>query len=169
MMTAATEFTAHGFDAAAAENFKRALDWYGSLEHADVPTGTHQLEHARALYLAGEWSAAHERFSALAAASPGNIILDGFLGAIAARLGDTVTARRTLAKFEEQRSSLERPHAIAGYWIAKINGILGDEAGAMRGLRECFGSQGQAGMLHDMDLERLRDSDEFREFTRPKG
>jgi predicted Zn-dependent protease len=169
MVTAATEFKAHGFESAAAENFRRALDWYGSLEHADVPDGTHQFEHARALYLAGQWYAAQEKFSALAAADPGNIILDGFLGAIAARLGDTLTSRRILEKFELQRPGLERPHAIAGYWIGKINGILGDEAGAMRGLREGFGPQGQSGMLHDMDLERLRQSREFREFTRPKG
>jgi hypothetical protein len=34
---------------------------------------------------------------------------------------------------------------------------------------DMFGPQGQSGMLHDMDLERLRQSREFREFTRPKG
>lgn len=168
MMTAATEFRAHGFDSAADATFKRAIAWYRTLEQADVPEVTHEFEHARLLYFAREWSAAGKKFKVLAAADPNNIVYDGFLGVIAARLGDTSTARVILAKFEQRRPGLERPHAIAGYWIARINGVLGDEAAAMRGLRECFGPQGHPGVLHEMDLESLRNSREFREFTRPK-
>jgi tetratricopeptide (TPR) repeat protein/TolB-like protein len=168
MITAATEFRAHGFESAADETFRRAIAWYGTLEQADVPAETHRFEHARALYLTGQWSRAKEKFEALATADPHNIILDGFLGAIAARVGDTVTARGVLSKFEQERRNLERPHAIAGYWIARINGVLGDDAAAMRGLRECFGPQGHPGVVHEIDLVTLRGSREFREFIRPK-
>jgi hypothetical protein len=169
MITAAIEFRAHGFTAAADENFKRAIAWYSGQQPAHVPEATYRFELARALYLSRDWSAAEASFRALAAADTSNFVYRGFLGKIAARRGDSTTARRVLALFDSLRPTLVRPHATAGYWQSKISSLLGDEAGAMKSLSEASGPQGRSVMHLDFDFEGMRDSREFREFVRPKG
>lgn len=47
----------------------------------------------------------------LAIADSSNFVYVGFLGTIAARRGDSTTARRTLAKFDTLRRTLSRPSA----------------------------------------------------------
>ena len=169
MVTAAREFRAHGFDEAAEENLKRAINWYTTQPPPHGSVETHRLELARVLYFARDWSAAEEMFRSLAAADPRNFIYSGFLGAIAARRGDTTAARQVLAHFDSLKATLPRPHAMAGYWQSKISALLGDDERAMRTLADMFGPQGRAGPHADFDFERIWKSRAFREFTRPKG
>ena len=85
-------------------------------------------------------------FLELSAADTSIFVYSGFLGTIAARLGDSTTARRIHARFDSLRPTLSRPHAMAGYWQSKISGVLGDTVGAMRSLIETYGPQGRSGM-----------------------
>ena len=169
MIAAAEEFRAHGFTVGADENFRRAIDWYRSQSQTAETAEMYRFELARALYLARDWSGAEEIFRSLAAADTNNFVYDGFLGTIAARRGDSTTARRILAKFDGVRPQVVRPHAFAGYWQSKISAVLGDEARAMKWLAEAAGPQGRSEMHTDFDFESMWNSRAFLEFVRPKG
>jgi tetratricopeptide (TPR) repeat protein len=169
MISAATEFRAHGFSAEAKETFQRAIDWYETQQPADLPESSYRFELARAYYHAGNLASAQAMFRSLFEADPNAFVYSGFLGTIAARSGDSTTARRIHARFDSLRPTLSRPHAIAGYWQSKISAVLGDTAGAMRSLNEAFGPQGRPGIHGEFDYERIAKSRMFREFVRPKG
>ncbi|MGH7713573.1 MAG: BTAD domain-containing putative transcriptional regulator, partial [Gemmatimonadaceae bacterium] len=169
MITAAAEFRAHGFPAAANEALKRAVDWYTAQPPSDGAGEMHRFELGRALYLARDWAGAEVIFRSLAAADTGNFVYSGFLGTIAARQGDTTTARRILAKFDTLRLTLFRPRRQAGYWQSKISVLLGDEARALTWLSDAIGPQGRGALHLDFDFERMWNSLELRELIRPKG
>lgn len=166
LIAAAEEFRAHGFPEAATGALARAIAWYKENLGADE---AYRFELARALYQARDWGAAEGVFRSLAVADTSNFVYIGFLGAIAARQGDSTTARRTLAKFDTLRRTLSRPHSEAGYWQSKISMLLGDEARAMALLVEWAGPQGLEGLHRDFDFERLWGTKPFREYIRPKG
>jgi DNA-binding SARP family transcriptional activator len=168
MITAAEEFRAHGFDAAANETLKRAIRWYETETHADHLAQRQRFELAKAYYLTQDWSAAEGAFRSLDGADT-NVVYIGYLGAIAAHRGDTIEARRVMARLDTLRPALSRPRAIAGYWQSKISAILGDEELAIRRLIEAFGPQGRSGLHVDRDYDRIQHSSAFREWTRPKG
>jgi hypothetical protein len=121
------------------------------------------------LYLSRDWAAADTAFHALAALDTGNFIYLGFLGTVAARRNDEVTARHIMAKFDSLRPSLPQPRAVSGYWQAKISSILGDEERALMLMGEVWGQQGSSGPHMDFDTERMWSAKEFRAFIRPKG
>ena len=169
MVAAGIELRAHGFDEAADETFSRALSWYGDQKPAGDDAETVRAEFAKAHYYARHWGAAESIFRTLSDGNLAPYVYAGFLGAIAARVGDTTFARQTIAHFDTLRPTLVRPHAIVGYWQGKISAILGDEKRAIEGLTECFGPQGRSGMHSDADFEHIRQGRPFREFVRPKG
>jgi hypothetical protein len=166
LIAAAEEFRAHGFPEAATQALARAIAWYGEHPGADE---AHRFELARALYQARDWAAAEAVFRSLAAADTSNFVYVGFFGTIAARRGDSITARRTLAKFDTLRRTLSRPHGEAGYWQSKISVLLGDDAHGMTLLMESAGPQGHEGPHRDFYFERMWVTKAFREFIRPKG
>jgi DNA-binding SARP family transcriptional activator/TolB-like protein len=168
MVPAAAELRTHGYAEAADEVLSRAIEWYRSQSTTGEMAKAHRFELARALYQSRDWSAAEEMFRSLAAADTTDFVSTGFLGTIAARKGDSTTARRILAKFDTLRPTLSRPNAIAGYWQAKISALLGDHAGAMKRLSDAFGPQGRPGHS-DFDFEALWRSRAFRDFKRLKG
>ena len=169
MIAAARELRAHGHEDVAMEALARALAWYRAQPVDSALSEARQFEIGQALYLAREWVAAEEIFRALAVADRANFIYEGFLGTIAARRGDHVTARRIIARFDTLRSTLPRPHAEAGYWQGKIAALLGEEQRAMEMLRDALGAQGRGGPHEDFDFERMWPTKAFREFVRPKG
>jgi predicted Zn-dependent protease len=170
MVVAARELRVHGHEDVAMEMVARALAWYRAQPEDGTRKDNRQFEIAEALYLSRDWSGAQKAFRALAEADTSNFILKGYLGTIAARLGDSVTARRTIAAFDMLRSTLPRPHAEAGYWQGKIAAILGDEERAIAWWKDSMGAQGRSGGVHtDFDFERMWHTKAFREFVRPKG
>jgi len=168
MIDAANELRAHGREDMAQEIFARALAWYRAQPaHAALNT-KRQFEIAELLYLARDWAAADTAFRALAAADTNNYFYLGFLGKIAARRNDDGTARHIIAKFDSLRPSLPQPRAIAGYWQAKINALLGDQQRALTLLSETW-PQGHYRLHADFDYESMWTRSEFRALIRPKG
>ena len=169
MVAAATELRAHGYEEAALATFSQAIDWYTTQRMPDDAAETIRKEIAKARYAARQWPEAERAFRALLNDDPSNYAYLGFVGASAARQGDTETAERIIAQFDTLRPTFPRPHAIAGYWQGKISAILGNEAQAMRGFIECFGPQGRSGVHAEFDFERYWGTPTFKAFTRPKG
>ena len=170
MVPTAMELRAHGFSTEADEILRRAIAWYETQTPTAAALETHRKELAKALYLARDWSAAEAVYRSLVAAdTTDNFVYTGFLGTIAARQGDSTTARRVLARFDTLRPTFARPNAFAGYWQSKIRMLLGDEAGAMQKLSETYGPQGRNGVHNDFDFESIWRSRQYREFLRPKG
>jgi DNA-binding SARP family transcriptional activator/TolB-like protein len=166
IIAAAEEFRAHGYPEAATAALARAIAWYKEHPGADE---AHRYELGRAMYLARDWVAAEAVFRSLATADTSNFVYVGYLGTIAARRGDSLTARRIIAKFDTLRKTLARPHAEAAYWQSRISVLLGDDARGMTLLAESAGPQGHGGLHRDFDFERIWDTKTFREFIRPKG
>jgi DNA-binding SARP family transcriptional activator len=169
MVAAAQELRAHGHERAAQDALARALAWYRSRPAHESTSDGRRFEIAHALYLSRNWEAADTAFHALAALDTANYIYLGFLGTIAARRGDSVTARRVMAKFDTLRATLPEPRAVAGYWQSKISSILGDEQRALTSMTEVWGQQGVHYPHMDFDYERMWNVSTFRAFIRPKG
>ena len=168
MVAAAQELRAHGNEEAAQETLARALAWYRAQPAYASRGDGRQFEIANALYLARDWASADTAFRALAATDTGNYIYLGYLGKIAARRNDEVTARRIMAKFDSLRLSLPQPRATAAYWQAKISSILGDQQNALAVVSEVW-PQGHYNMHADFDFERMWNAQGFRALIRPKG
>jgi serine/threonine-protein kinase len=169
MVSAAQELRAHGYEEAAQQSLARALAWYRAQSaHADRRE-SFRFEIANVLYLSRDWVGADTAFHALAATDPASYIYLGYIGAIAARKRDEVTARYVMARLDTLRPTLPQPKAIAGYWQAKISAILGDERRALTFMSEVWGQQGAPGAHMDFDYERIWNASEFRRFTSPKG
>ena len=168
MVSAALELRAHGHEDAAQRTLARALAWY----HAQSPHAANaegrRFEIANVLYLARDWDAADTAFRAMAAADPGNFILLGYIGTIAARRRDEATARAIIAKFDSLRPTLPQSRAVAGYWQAKISALLGDEARALALLSEVW-PQGHFLLHAEFDYESMWRAPAFRALVRPKG
>jgi DNA-binding SARP family transcriptional activator/tetratricopeptide (TPR) repeat protein len=170
MVATARELRAHGHEGMAMETLARALAWYRSQPVNGSMTEARRFELGHALYLSRDWAGAEEVFQELAAEDSSNFIYTGFLGTIAARLGDSVAARQIIARFDTLRSTLLRPHAEAGYWQGKISALLGDEERAIECWKESAGQQGRSGPVHaDFDFERMWRTKAFLDFIRPKG
>jgi hypothetical protein len=153
MVWAALELRAHGREDAAQEALGRALAWYRDHPPHGGVTNERRFEIANALYLNRNWAAADTAFRALAAGDTANYIYLGYVGTTAARLDDTATARRIIAKFDTLRATLPEPRAIAGYWQAKISSILGDHQRALVLMSEVWGLQGNPAPHIDFDYD----------------
>jgi hypothetical protein len=99
-----------------------------------------------------------------------NVLYLGFVGRIAARLGD----RERALGVGDQLASLDVPYLRGRNTCerAKITAILGDDDGAVSLLRHAIGEgrDYDGHWLHrDIDFESLRDYPPFQELMRPKG
>jgi DNA-binding SARP family transcriptional activator/TolB-like protein len=167
MATAARELKAHGRPAEAAALYERSAAWYRS-----QPTGEGHEDHrpslGRALYEAGEWEEARRLFQRLAEEDPDGLDHLGYLGVIAARVGDRAEAERYAGRLRE----LDRPYlrGIHTLWRARIAAVLGDREQAVALLQDAF-SQGQrhgTDTHTDVDLESLRDYPPYQALVRPR-
>jgi tetratricopeptide (TPR) repeat protein len=164
---AALALKAHDHDEVAREALDRALDWYRArpeTEYDDLRFG-----HAQTLYVAERWAEANQLIDSLHLEFPDSVAMHGYQGTIAARLGNRDEALRV----SDELAAIDRPYVWGGpaRWRAKIAAILGDREQAVSFLREAY-QKGQAfglWLLHDMDLDSLRDYPPFEEWIRPKG
>lgn len=105
---------------------------------------------------------------ALAKRTPDRREYMGFLGAIAARRGDSAGARN----WSESLRQLSRPYLFGSHSLrrARIAALLGEKAMAVDSLRDALAQGAFFGieMHRDVDLEPLKDNPEFRDVMRPK-
>jgi len=100
---------------------------------------------------------------------PGDVEALGFLGEVAAALGDTTVAR----DIEQQFAGLDGPYQ-RGHWTlhrAQILAMLAERELAVSMLRQAFaeGEQYNIWVHREPALESLRGYPPFEELVRPKG
>jgi tetratricopeptide (TPR) repeat protein len=169
MFDAARELREHGHHEAYKELANRAVEWFKERLSKQEITETLRSDYARALYGAERWKEAQDEFKALAEQYPDSIGYKGYLGTLAARIGDKATAQQ----ISEELKNIDRPYIMGEhtYWRACIASLLGEQEQAVALLREAL-SQGQSygiGLLRDMDFESLRDYKPFKDLLKPKG
>ena len=163
----AWEMRAHGQPEAAQRTAERAVAWYDARRGA--ASGPDVAGLAGALLAAGRWDAARALCESLAARHPGNIAVQGALGVLAARRGDSAEVRRRGGELAALASPGNRGQVI--YWRAGIAAHLGDLEAAMALLRDAHaaGFRFRAGLDSDGTLQPLWGTEAFREFLRPRG
>jgi DNA-binding SARP family transcriptional activator len=170
MRLAARELRGHGHADAASRAIEEALGWYTARPGEEQRSEAHRRGLAQALYVTERWEEARVLFEELAAGSPDRVEYTGYLGVLAARLGDPDLARARDASL----ASLKDKY-LFGYhtlWRARIAAQLGNLDGSLSFLREAFtkGADQTLDLLHaEADLDPLRDHPAFLEILRPKG
>jgi predicted Zn-dependent protease len=111
---------------------------------------------AHLLYEAGRWADARRLGDSLVTASPSDPERWWLVGASAARLGDTVAARRALARLDAlpTRYSL----GIPSFAAARVLAALGQRDAAVAALRRSIaqGHEIDLALHRDLDLSELR-------------
>jgi len=167
MITAVDELRAHGHPEEAATLAEEALEWQRkrvTIEGSAVES----RRLARSLFSAGHWEEARALYEEFALADPDNIDNQGYLGVLAARMGD----REKALDIKEAMLARDVPYEYGGdtYWAACIAAQLGEREEAMDLLRRAF-SEGAGVGLHvhqDPDLEPLWDYPPFQRFLKPR-
>ncbi len=122
-----------------------------------------------ALYLAGDWEAAHGVAAKLATEDSSDWYSRAILARLAARRGDPAEAER----ISQTLTSIDQPYLFGSLTLARahIAALVGKRADAVALLRRAL-AEGFPFVyeLHsNPDLEALRDYPPFEELLRPKG
>ncbi|MDH5466061.1 MAG: protein kinase [Candidatus Aminicenantes bacterium] len=167
MLVAAQELRAHGYLNEAKEIAGRAVAWYQGRTPEQEASEKQRSDLALALYVNEQWKNAQKMFQDLKGEFPENIEYKGFLGRLAARLGD----RKAALKISEELSGVDRPFLFGfhTYSRACIASLLGEQEQAVELLREAFSQGRPYGVyLHrDLDLEPLREFPQFQQLLWP--
>jgi class 3 adenylate cyclase/tetratricopeptide (TPR) repeat protein len=162
--TAALELRAHGHAQEAQKYALQAVEWYRNRPaHLD-----NRRNLAYALYNAEMWQDAQNLYEQLAAESTESIEYQGYLGTLAARLGE----REQATNISVELKQINRPYLYGQhtYWRACIASQLGEQEEAVQLLQESF-SQGRrySVYLHStIDFEPLKDYPPYKELLKPK-
>ncbi len=134
VLTAISEFRAHGDTNTASAMTKLALEWCASHRPAN-PTSARDAAEGRALLLGGLPDSATVLFQR-ATRDTTNIAAGGYLGLLAARRGDRDRARAVA----DSLGALKRPFILGTqtYWRAVILGALGEREQAVVLLRQAI-------------------------------
>lgn len=166
--TAAEELRAHGHGAAADIALVRAIEWYRSRPAAERASEAHRYALARALYRAGRSDEALALFETLAAEAPHNVNYRGYLGALAARMGNA----RQASRIADDLAGVNGPYfpSSGTYWRARIAAVAGRRDDAVALLRTAFAQGEPHGLsIHtESDFDSLRDDPEFRRLVAPR-
>jgi tetratricopeptide (TPR) repeat protein/TolB-like protein len=167
-LIAVRELRAHGHGAAAGRFLAEAL------RTADADTSVRvRRVHSALLYEAGRWAEARTLFARLAAADSNDVGVLGYLGAIAARLGERAEAARVDATL----AALRRPYLFGEHtaWRAHIAAVRGDADSAITLLRaaadqgyQIVFSPSVADPHAHLDFAALRDHADFRRLLAPR-
>jgi tetratricopeptide (TPR) repeat protein len=174
----AAELRAHGHAEAAQRLAERAVAWFGDRPSVERPE--HRPPEVLALALAGRWRDARQVAEALPERpkrrspdmltifwGPPTLYRLGWIGSLAAHLGDAPQARRVSAQLRDFQSSC--PAYWTACWRAAIAAQLGLKDEALRLFEEAVARESvmvwQAD--HDMLFEPLWDEPRFRALVRP--
>jgi tetratricopeptide (TPR) repeat protein len=169
MDVASRELREHGTKDLSLMYARRVVQWYRD-KAAGSGTGDRELSKlADALYSAEQWEEARSTFRDLSLKHPEDIDHLGFLGTLAARLGN----RDEALSISDRLKAVAKPFLFGGpsYWRACVASLLGEREQAVLLLREAFAQGASYGVnvLSDMDLEPLRDYGPFKELIKPKS
>jgi tetratricopeptide (TPR) repeat protein len=177
------ELRTHGHPEVAQEVSDWTVEWLRARPPAEAAQERHRYLLAWALYVAGRWHEARPLFEGLATEPPDSasyrgypgkgsadyVNYLGFLGVIAARLGDSEMA----SDISRQLAAMRLPFLRGGHteWRARIAAVLGQREEAVRLIWEVFrqGSTEPFLVHFEVDYESLQDYPPFQEFMRPKG
>jgi tetratricopeptide (TPR) repeat protein len=169
LLGAARELRVHGYPTESATLANRAVNWCQGRLSGSARSDQLREFLARALYHAERWTESRDLFRQLAREDPGNVDYQGFLGVLAARMGDEAGAHAVLNALQ----SIDQPEVQAQVtvWRARITALLGDKDGAMTLLRQAVSQGTRFGVrIHrDVNFEPLWDYPPFQELVRPKG
>jgi tetratricopeptide (TPR) repeat protein len=172
LKVAAREMGAHGRPEESLRIANLAVDWYREKAAGDAAATRESRGLGDALYLAHQWREARSVFAAIAEDDPQDLHALGYLGVLAARLGEQDEALR----ISQRLAAWEDPYVRGrhAYWRVSIAAALGDRDEAVRYLRAAFAeglrfSTNTTSYLHaDMNLEPLRGYPPFDRLMAPK-
>jgi tetratricopeptide (TPR) repeat protein len=175
MIFTSWELRAHGYREASFQLLGRAIKWLDNRSEEEAETAEHRHRLAEALYTTEQWEKAQILLKDLHKEYPDNINFLGYLGAIAARMGDRDEALRISGLLKDNNN----PYLFGRHtgWRASIMALVGDKELAMKLLQEAI-TQGviyqESGRyrfyIHpNMDFEPLYDYPPFQEFMKPRG
>ncbi len=169
LATLARELRAHGDRATALAVVDEALAWHAAQPEAFRAGKAGRELLGGLLYLGERWAEARPVFESLAADSASMATALGYLGSLAARLGDREEALRRSGELEQLRLPYLRGVHTRGR--ARIAALLGERDEAVRLLRRASSEGVGHGLwIHtDMDLESLRGYAPYEELVKPKG
>ena len=168
MAYAGDELKAQGYKEAALQALERAIRWVENRSEEEKKDQSLRDLWAYALYGAERWEEAKNIYQSLHEEVPDSVTYQGYLGTIAARLGN----REEALRISEELKNIERPYLFGNqtYWRACIAALLGEKEQAMVFLRDALAQGVSYGRLYgDMDLEPLLDYPPFKELIKPKG
>ena len=167
-LLAARELRAHGHDRDAATLFARVA----SAAPGRNASRDELLQHALALYESGDFAGARAAYTSLASTNPSDLEVLGRLGAIAARTGDSATARTIDQRLTQWASAYA--FGQPSYWRAHLAALSGRGSEAVSLLHGAI-AQGYRPMdlgivtLHEEgDFAGLWKDPAFRELVRPR-
>ena len=167
MIYCARELQWHGYAEASRRAIERAINWYTSRPDSEQQIESRRVALAAAYYVGERFADARRIYAKLLKKDPQNINDQGYLGTIAARMGDTAEARQ----IDRILKSINRPYVFGNhtYWRARIASLLGEKEQAVALLRSALSQGVSYGRLHaDVDLEPLREYPPFQELVKPQ-
>jgi tetratricopeptide (TPR) repeat protein len=174
MIETSLELSAHGHVDASKRTVTRALDWYRTATARDSTSAALRFGRAIATYVHGDLSGARTQFERLLRDDPASTDYLGFLGAIAARQGDTARAE----SFANTLAAMDGAYLYGRQtrWRARIAALLGEHDRSLNLLRSAFQDGISLAMgqdwfwLHiDPDLASLRDRPDFIALSAPRS
>jgi tetratricopeptide (TPR) repeat protein len=166
---AAMEARAHGRDALAEATFRRSVQWYRVLAPDEAALEGHRYGLARSLYMAGYYEESKVLLDSLARERPDSLGYRGYLGSLAARMGNRDEANAVLTSLAD----LEGPYTLgaASFWRARIASVLGDHEDAVRHLRraEEEGFRFEGTERFTLDFQSMWSYPPFVEWIKPRG
>ena len=144
------------------------MGWYENRGIGDPEYAADRLEMAIVLYSLEHWEKARVLLQAMQEEEPDNLNTLGYLGMIAAKLGEQEHARL----ISDRLAAIRRPYLFGRhtYFRACIHALLGEKSEAMKLIRESLAQGIDYTQFHaDMKIQPLQDYDEFRDLIRPKG
>jgi len=168
MLRAGRELRAHGFKEDAVEVLNQALQWFEGRPDQEKAGVDNRYSQARTLYVLERWDEAKVLFEGLRSDVSDNINYLGYLGAAAARRGETEEALKVSKELEDDK----RPYLFGNptYWRARIAAVLGDKEGVVNLLRQATKEGYSYSGIHPTeDFESLADYPPYIQLMKPKG